>query len=188
MDGLIAAFLTLLLTETGDRPQLLAAALALRYGRDRPVMLGFALASLANCLLSAYAGSFISGWISEDPVRLFNGLAYLLAGIAMLAWRRPIDTLAGWKTGPFLTAFLGIFILQFGDKGQFIISASAARADHWLFPAIGGWLGSLAAVIPAILLKDRLAKLLPIAKIRIVGGVALCILGLIHALKAWRLI
>lgn len=188
MDSLIATFLSLLLTETGDRTQLLAAALALRFARKPPVIAGLAVASLANCLISAYAGSFISQWISEDPVRLFNGLAYIMAGVAMLAWRRPLDMLTGWRTGPFLTALIGIFILQLGDKGQFVIAANAARADHWLFPAIGGWLGTLAAIIPAILLKDRLAKLLPIARIRIAGGVAFCILGAIHALKAWRLI
>lgn len=188
MDSLIASFLTLLFTETGDRTQLLAAALAIRFASNRPVILGLAAASLINCLISAFAGSFIDQWVSQDPVRLFNGLAYVLAGVAMLAWRRPVDLLEGWKTGPFLTAFLGIFILQFGDKGQFIIGANAARADHWLFPAIGGWLGTLVAVIPAILLKERLAKILPIAKIRIGGGLALCALGLIHALKAWHII
>lgn len=188
MDSLLASFLALILTETGDRTQLLAAALAIRFAGNRPVILGLAAASLLNCLISAYAGSFIDQWVSQDPVRLFNGLAYLLAGVAMLAWRRPVDLLEGWKTGPFLTAFLGIFILQFGDKGQFIIGTSAARADHWLFPAIGGWLGTLAAIIPAILLKERLARILPVTKIRIGGGLALCLLGMIHALKAWHII
>jgi Ca2+/H+ antiporter, TMEM165/GDT1 family len=188
MDSLIATLLSLILTETGDRTQLLAAALAVRFGSNRPVIAGFALASLANCLIAAFAGSYVNQWISQDPLRLFNGLAYFLAGVAMLGWRRKTDLLAGWKIGPFLTAFVGIFILQFGDKGQFIIGANAARADHWLFPAIGGWMGTLIAVIPAILLKERLAQLLPITKIRIAGGVALCALGLIHALRAWRII
>ena len=188
MDSLVATFVSLLLTETGDRTQLLAAAIALRFGRDRPVIAGLAVASLANCLISAYAGSFVRQWISEDPVRLFNGLAYFMAGTAMLAWRRPVDLLSGWRTGAFLTALLGVFILQLGDKGQFVIAANAARADHWLFPAIGGWLGTLAAIIPAILLKDRLARMLPVSRIRIAGGIAFCILGAFHALKAWRLI
>ncbi len=188
MDSFIATLLSLILTETGDRTQLLAAALALRFGRNMPVITGVALASLTNCLLSAYAGSFIKDWISQDPLLLFNGLAYFLAGIAMIGWRRKLDLLESWKIGPLLTAFFGVLILQFGDKGQFIIGANAARADHWLFPAIGGWLGGLLAVIPAILLKERLAQLLPIAKIRIAGGVLLCLLGLFYALRAWRLI
>lgn len=188
MDSLIASFLTLILTETGDRTQILAAALAIRFAGNRPVIIGLAAASLINCLISAYAGSFIDQWISQDPLRLFNGLAHLLAGVAMLAWRRPVDLLSGWKTGPFLTAFLGIFVLQFGDKGQFIIAANAARADYWLFPAIGGWLGILVAVVPAILLKERLAQSISLARIRMAGGAALCLLGLVQALRAWHII
>lgn len=188
MDSLIATFLTLILAETGDRTQLLAAALALRFADNRAVIVGLALASLANCLLSAFAGSFIDQWISQDPLRLFNGLAYGLAGAAMLAGRRKVDLLDRWKTGPFLTAFLGIFILQFGDKGQFIIGANAAMADHWIFPAIGGWLGTLAAIIPAILLRERLARLLPLTKIRIAAGVFFCAFGLFQALRAWHFI
>lgn len=186
MDSLIATFLTLILAETGDRTQLLAAALALRFASSRAVIAGFGLASLANCLLSAFAGSFIDQWISHDPLRLFNGLAYALAGAAMLSWRRKVDLLDGWKTGPFLTAFFGLFILQFGDKGQFVIGANAALADHWIFPAIGGWLGTLVAVIPAILLRERLARLLPLAKIRIAGGLFFCAFGLFQALRAWH--
>lgn len=188
MDSLIATFLTLILAETGDRTQLLAAALALRFANNRAVIAGFALASLANCLLSAFAGSFIDQWISYDPLRLFNGLAYGLAGAAMLGWRRKVDLLDGWKSGPFLTAFFGLFILQFGDKGQFIIGANAALADHWIFAAIGGWLGTLAAVIPAILLRERLAQRLPLSKIRIAGGAGFCAFGLFQALRAWHFI
>lgn len=186
MDSLIATLLTLILAETGDRTQLLAAALALRFAGNRAVMAGFALASLANCLLSGFAGSHIDSWISQDPLRLFNGLAYALAGIAMLGWRRKVDLLEGWKTGPFLTAFFGLFILQFGDKGQFVIAANAALADHWLFPALGGWLGTLVAILPAILLRERLAQLLPLSKIRVAGGIFFCAFGLFQALKAWH--
>jgi Ca2+/H+ antiporter, TMEM165/GDT1 family len=188
MDSLLATFLTLILTETGDRTQLLAAALAVRFGRDRPVIAGFALASLANCLIAAFAGSYVNQWISQDPLRLFNGLAYFLAGIAMIGWRRKTDLLEGWKIGPFLTAFLGVFILQLGDKGQFVIGANAAMAGHWLLPAIGGWLGTMVAVIPAILLKERLASLLPLRAIRIGGGLLLTMFGLFQAFTAWRII
>jgi putative Ca2+/H+ antiporter (TMEM165/GDT1 family) len=188
MDSLIATFLSLLLSETGDRTQLLAAALALRFSNNRAVIAGFGLASLANCLLSAFAGSFVDEWISQNPVRLFNGLAYFLAGIAMLAWRRNLDLLTRWKTGPFLTAFLGLFILQFGDKGQFIIGANAAMAGHWIFPAIGGWLGTIAAVLPAIILKDKLAMLLPLKRIRIGAGLLFCAFGLFQALRAWHFV
>jgi Ca2+/H+ antiporter, TMEM165/GDT1 family len=187
MDSLLVTLFSVLIAEIGDRPQILAAALALRFADDRVVIRALALATALNCAISASAGSVIDQWVSEDPVRLLGGLAYFLAGLGMLMWRRPVELLEGWKAGPFLTAFLGLFILQFGDKGQFIIAANAALTPNWIFTAIGGWLGIMAAIVPAIVLKERLAARLPIPKIRIVGGVTLLLWGLVQALRAWRI-
>lgn len=188
MDSLLATLFSVLIAEIGDRPQILAAALAIRFGNDRTVIWALALATALSCSISAAAGSVIDQWVSEDPVRLFNGLAYVLAGAGMLMWRRRVELLDGWKLGPFLTAFLGIFILQFGDKGQFIIAANAAMTPHWVLTAIGGWIGIMAAIVPAILLKEALAERLPIPIIRKAGGVLLLLWGLIQALRAWRIL
>jgi putative Ca2+/H+ antiporter (TMEM165/GDT1 family) len=188
MDSLLATLFSVLIAEIGDRPQILAAALAMRFADDRKVIIALALATALNCGISAAAGSVIDEWISEDPVRLFNGLAYFLAGFGMLMWRRPVELLDKWKIGPFLTAFLGLFILQFGDKGQFIIAANAAVTPHWVFTAIGGWIGIMAAIVPAIVLKEKLAERLPIPTIRRAGGALLLFWGVVQALRAWRIL
>ena len=188
MDSLLATFLSVLIAEMGDRPQILAAALALRFGNDRMVIWALALATAINCAISAVAGSVIDQWISEDPLRLFNGLAYVSAGIAMLWWRRRVDLLSGWKIAPFLTAFLGPFILQFGDKAQFIIAANSAITPHPVFAGLGGWLGIMAGVVPAIVLKEKLAELLPLPAMRRAGGVLLLLWGVLQALYAWRIL
>lgn len=188
MEILLITFLSALIAECGDRPQLVSAAFAVRFERDRPIIFAIMLASLINCLLAAFAGSQINGLISEDPVRLFSGIAYVFGGISMLSWRRSVDLLEKWKTGPFLTAFFGIFILQFGDKTQYIILANAANGEAWPLAAIGGWLGVVSAIIPAIILKEKLAHYLPITKIRRIGGAAFVIYGLYLSLRAWHLI
>ena len=188
MDSLLATFFSVLLAEMGDRPQILAAALALRFSNDRIVIWAMALASALNCAISAIAGSVIDQWISEDPLRLFNGLAYVSAGVAMLWWRRPVDLLDSWKIGRFMTAFLGLFIMQFGDKAQFIVAANAAMTPHWMFTGLGGWLGIMVAVVPAIILKEKLVTLLPLTTIRKAGGVLLLLWGVLQALHAWRIL
>ncbi len=188
MESLLTTFLSVLLAECGDRTQILAAALALRFRNDRPVLLALVLASAITIGMSAAAGSVIDQYISEDPVRLFNGLAFASAGLAMLAWRKKVDLLSGWRTGPFWTAFLGLFILQFGDKSQFLIVANAATTPAWGLTALGGWLGMMAAVVPAILLKERLAALVPLNKVRRIGGAAMLLYGIYLALRAWHII
>tara|TARA_R110001599_G_scaffold8801_4_gene43733 strand:+ start:26885 stop:27421 length:537 start_codon:yes stop_codon:yes gene_type:complete len=176
------------LAEFGDRPQILCAALAIRYGRVSPVLWGLGLATLCNCAISAVAGSAVHQWISEDPLQLFYALSLIFAGIGMVAWRRPTDLLDDWSLGPFWTSFLGLFILQFGDKGQFILAATAARTDMALFAAAGGWVGVMIACVPAILLQQRLADAIPIAKVRFVGGAAFLLVGGILALSAWGIV
>jgi Ca2+/H+ antiporter, TMEM165/GDT1 family len=188
MDSLLATLFSVLIAEVGDRPQILAAALALRFGSDRTVIIAVALAAALNSALSATLGSTIDQYVSEDPVRLFNGLAYVLAGVGMLMRRRPVALLERWKIGPFLTAFLGLFILQFGDKGQFIIAANAAMTPHWGFTALGGWIGIMVAIVPAVLLKERLAILMPMVMIRKAGGLVLLLWGLVQALRAWHIL
>ena len=89
---------------------------------------------------------------------------------------------------PFLTAFLGLFILQFGDKAQFIIAANAAMTPHPMFTGLGGWLGIMAAVVPAVVLKAKLAQLLPLPNIRKAGGILLFLWGVYQALRAWRIV
>lgn len=103
----------------------------------------------------------------------------------MVAWRQPVDLLDKWTLGPFWTSFLGLFILQFGDKGQFILAATAARTDAWLFAATGGWIGVMLACVPALILHEKLAELLPITLIRNTGGVLFLMIGAVLALSAW---
>ncbi|MEO1046257.1 MAG: TMEM165/GDT1 family protein [Pseudomonadota bacterium] len=188
MDAFLSTLIFTALAEMGDRTQILCAALALRFRHDGMILAAVALATLLNSAVSALAGATVGGWISQDPLTLFYALALLFAGIGMLVWRRPVDLLEHWQTGAFTTAFLGILILQFGDKGQFLIAATAARSQAAGFALAGGWLGTMIALLPAVLLRERLAQLVPLKAIRMAGGAVFLVLGAVHGLMAWRLI
>ena len=187
MDALFTSFLSVFLAEMGDRTQILAAALALRYHKNGAILAGLACATFLNCAISAVGGSVIDEWISEAPLKLFAGMAYIFAGAGMLMWRRVVDPLSGWKTPAFWTAFFGLFILEFGDKSQFIIAAQSARTEFWGMTAIGGFVGIMAATIPAVILRERLAKLVPLKPIRWVSGALLLGWGITLALQAFAL-
>lgn len=188
MDAFLTTLLSTLLAEMGDRTQILAAALALRFHKNGAILLGLALATVLNSTISAIGGSVIDQWISERPVLLFNGFAYISAGLGMLMWRRKVELLENWKTGAFLTAFLGLFVLEFGDKSQFIIATNAARTPLWGFVLAGGVAGIMAACVPAVILREQLAQILPLRLIRRAGGVFILLWGLWLALQALGLI
>jgi len=185
VDAFLTSLFALAVAEFGDRPQILCAALAIRYGRVSPILWGLGLATLCNCLISVIAGSAVHQWISEDALQLFYALSLISAGFGMVAWRRPVDLLQKWRLGPFWTSFLGLFILQFGDKGQFVLMATAARTDMAAFAAAGGWIGVMIACLPAVLFHRQLAEHIPMAPIRYAGGAAFLLVGAILALGAW---
>lgn len=188
MDSFLITLVFVMMAEMGDRTQLLCAVLAMRLKNDKSIIIGLLLATILNCALSAYLGHAFKGWLSTDALKLFTSIAYILAGIGMLLLYRPLDMLENWKIGAFATSFLGIFILQIGDKSQFMIGANAANSDYWLFPFFGAVIAIMLVNLPAIIFKDKLADVIPINIIRKIGGVIILLWGIVMAMSALRLI
>src|SRR4051812_44996214 len=121
MDALLSTLLACLLCEIGGSGQSLSLALAQRFARNRSVLAGLGFSALANASLSAGAGWYISKLMTTDARSLLLALAILAAGAALLLAVRKPDLLERWRTGPFTTTLLGLFILGFGDAAQFMI-------------------------------------------------------------------
>jgi len=188
MDGFLLTLIVIFFAEMGGRTQLLAAALAARFCNVRDIIVGLLAATICNSMIVAAAGSLIDQWISQDALRLFTALAYIFAGIGMLGWQRKIDLLEKWNLSPLWTSYFGILILQFGDKGQFLIAANAANWDAWILVLIGGVMGVMAAAVPAIIWREKMADLLPIPAIRMTAGSCLLLAGIYLTLIAFRII
>lgn len=188
MDSFLITLVFVTMAEMGDRTQLLCAVLAMRFRNDKLIIAGLCAATVINCALSVYLGHAFGDWLSVDALKLFTSIAYILAGIGMLMLFRPLDILENWKIGAFATSFIGIFILQIGDKSQFMIGANSANADYWLFPFFGAVVGILLVNIPAIIFKDKLSAIIPITIIRKICGVIILLWGVVMAMSALRII
>lgn len=188
MDALLTALVAGFLAEWGDKTQLLVAALALRYARPAPIVAGIALAALANSLLAALGGALLHDVITLRAISFLLALSLLFAGAGGLVRAKAPDMGASWRTGPFLTAAGCFFLLEFGDKTQFITAAISAQYDAPALAAAGATAGIFAASVPAAMLGERLARTVPLRAIRL-GAAALFILaGLIVAVNALRLV
>jgi putative Ca2+/H+ antiporter (TMEM165/GDT1 family) len=187
MDALLLALLGCLAGELGDKSQLLVLALATRYDRNGAVIAGIVAAAAANATLSAAAGAWIGPMMGPDARLLFLALSLLFLGAGMV-WRvTPPDPLAGWPTGAFLTTALGLFILGFGDGPQFLILGIAVRTGDPVLAGLGGAIGVVAALVPMVLLRDRLLAL-PLRLLRGVAGGILILTGALLGLSATSLL
>ncbi len=187
MDALIPAFVVAALAETGDRTQLLAILLGARFGRPVPVILGIALAALATMALAAAAGAAAAAAVSHRALQLMTGLALLLAGAGGFLAVKPAPPVDRWRLGALVSSAGAFFILEFGDKTQFVTAAIAGGSGHPVLTAIGAAAGVTAANAPAIVLGERWPRLVPLRAIRIVVAVLLVLAGTAMALRALQI-
>jgi len=188
LEPLLTSFVGGALGEWGDKTQLFVVALAARYGRALPILLGVLIAALANALIAAWGGSFVHDMITLQAASLLVGLALVFAGVAGLIRPRLHPGEGRAPLGPFLAAAGGFFVLELGDKTQFLTFAVAARYDAFLLPAAGATAGVLLASVPAAVAGEALAKTAPLRAIRIAIGLLFLVAGSVVALQAWRLI
>lgn len=187
MDLIFPPFVAAALAEWGDKTQLLALALGLRFARPIPVIAALALAALANSLLGAFGGSLTHPMISYDATLLFLGLGFAFAAIGALIPFRERDEGAGWGLGAFGTSFAAFFILELGDKTQFITAGFAAVHGAWLPVALGATAGILVGVAPAVVMGERL-RALPLKTIRRIVAGLFGFAATVLAISALRLI
>lgn len=164
--------------EIGDKTQLLALVLTLRFRRHWPVILGILFATLANHALAAAAGAWVSGLIGERLLRWILGLSFL----AMAAWALIPDKLGdegsrGARLGAFAATLISFFLVEMGDKTQIATVALAARYASVAAVVAGTTLGMMLANVPVVLFGEALLRRLPLARVRWVAAALFAVFG-----------
>lgn len=188
MDALLVTFFACLLCETGGGLQMLAIALARRYARAGLLISGLVAAGIANAALAAWGGAFLASLMAPDARSLFLAIAVLMGGAGLLLPVKQPDSLDRWSVGAVPTAFLGLFILGFGNGAQFIVMGMTVQTGDPSWAAIGGALGTIVACTPVILLRDQPFSSTVIRYVRRVGGFVLLLVGALIGLSAIRLL
>lgn len=183
----MAALVAAALAQVGDRIPWLAAILTDRYRRPWLIAGAATLALAAAGCIAATFGMLLAPKLTPEAKQLFLALALLFQGSGVIGRVKSPDRLAGWRIGAAATAFLGLFILAFGDGVQFIVLALAARGPLGWLAAIGATIGSLVVIVPTILLGEAGWTALPLARARRVISVLFLIAGAWLAVTAVRL-
>ena len=178
MEPLLVSTLVVALAEIGDKTQLLAILLATRFGKPLPIIAGILCATIANHLLAATAGYFISGLLSGFWFRIAVAVSF----IAMAAWTLVPDKEEELKTsssnwGAFATTLVAFFLVEIGDKTQIATVALAARFHTVFLVAAGTTLGMMIADVPAVFLGEAAVKVIPMKYVRIGAAALFAIIG-----------
>jgi putative Ca2+/H+ antiporter (TMEM165/GDT1 family) len=182
MQSYIVSALLVALAEMGDRTQLLTVMLASRYRKPGPILAGILIATIANHLLAALAGYYLSSLLEAAWFKYVVAASF----VAMALWALVPDKedaneegRAGkMRMGVFLTTAVLFFLVEIGDKTQVATAALAARYHNVLIVAAGTTTGMMLANIPAVLLGHSVTRVLPIRTLRIAAALLYLVLGL----------
>jgi putative Ca2+/H+ antiporter (TMEM165/GDT1 family) len=188
LEALLTSFAAAAAGEWGDKTQLLVIALAARYGRPGAILAGVLVAAISNSLLAAWAGGLVHAMVTIRAASLLLALAMVFAGVAGLIRPAKEEPEEPSRVGPFVATAFSFFLLEFGDKTQFLTFAIAAQFNAFAFAAAGATAGVMAASLPAALAGPQLAKRVPLAAIRYSVSGTFLLLGAVVGLSALRLL
>jgi putative Ca2+/H+ antiporter (TMEM165/GDT1 family) len=183
MDALINSFFLVLVSEMGDKTQLLALVLALRFKKPWAIMAGILVATLLNHGLASWLGGAVSGLMA--PQTLKYALAAIFIGFA--AWILVPDADEGGPKegdrGAFLTTVVAFFLAEMGDKTQLATVALGARYASPLVVTAGTTLGMLVSDGLAVAFGEKLTQRIPLKYVRVFAALSFFAFGVYTALS-----
>lgn len=185
MEAFLASFALVAIAEMGDKTQLLSFILAAKFrGRPWSIIAGIFLATTANHLVAAMLGDWVAAHMSAETMRWVLGVGFL--GFA--AWALIPDKLDDQQSkagnfGALTTTAVAFFLGEMGDKTQLATMALGAKYTGLTLVVLGTTAGMMAANVPAVLLGERLAKVIPLSKMRFVAAALFAIFGALILMK-----
>ncbi|MDF7776856.1 TMEM165/GDT1 family protein [Sphingomonas sp. AOB5] len=187
MEALVPAFIAALLTQLGERPAILTAILADRYGRPLTVAFAAGLAHAALNALAALGSIAIAPTLTPNAQALFLAVALVIGGLGALFPAKTPDRLESWGLGSLFTAFLGVFSLALGSQTQFFTLAFAVRGEPW-FAFAGAAAGAFAVAFVAAVMGEAMWQRIPFRPFRWLVSALFLVAGIVIGAGALRLI
>ena len=160
-------------------------ALAARYRKPGPIILGILVATIANHAFAGLIGTWLTALMEPQALRWVLGVSF----IAMAVWIMVPDKLddadaTRTRFGVFGTTLITFFLAEMGDKTQIATVALAAQYQSLIAVVVGTTLGMMIANVPAIYLGDRFAHRLPVKLIHLIAAAVFFALGVATLLGA----
>jgi len=181
MEAFVHTTLVVALGEMGDKTQVLALLLAVRYARPWPILSGIFLATLCTMGVTAFLGSSLSGLLPPDLLRWLLVVMFFAVAAWTLAPEDDDDDESAVpisSTSLVVTAFVTFLLAELGDKSQLATLVMAAKYQQVGMVVTGATLGEMLAIAPAVLLGKTTAQWIPLKWIRLAAAILFAGLGL----------
>ncbi len=168
------------LAEMGDKTQLLALLLTLKFRRPWPIVAGIFVATVANHALAGAVGAWVTTWLGPVWLRWILGLSFLAMAVWMLIPDRIDDDEAegaSARWGVFGTTVIAFFLAEMGDKTQIATVMLAAQYSGWFWVVLGTTLGMMLANAPGVWLGEPLPGRTPVALLHRISALVFAVLG-----------
>ena len=174
------------LAEMGDKTQLLALILAVRFRKPWPIVLGILVATLANHAMAGALGSWVTTVLGPDVLRWVLGGSFIAMAVWMLIPDKidEGDTPTAPRFGVFGTTVVAFFLAEMGDKTQIATVMLAAQYSAYFWVVAGTTLGMMLANAPVVWLGERVTRLVPIRIMHVVSALIFLVLGM-AGLAGW---
>lgn len=178
MEALFASTFAVAIAEIGDKTQLLALLLAVRFRNKTAIVLGMLLSTILNHLLAAYVGEWASSWLSPEVARYIVAASFFAIALWVLVPDKADDEdNRFYRYGPFLATFVLFFLAEMGDKTQVATVVLAAKYQALAWVVAGTTIGMLLANVPVVIAGSMGAGKLPIKLIHRTCAVLFFALG-----------
>lgn len=161
----------------GDKTQLLALILTVRYKKPWLILGGVFVATLLNHALAAWAGGWVASLVSPSTLKWSLAIIFFIFAFWILIPDKEGELNANSKFGPFLTTVIAFFLAEMGDKTQLATIALGAKYASTTLVTIGTTAGMMASNALAIFLGDKLLKRIPMNVVRIFACILFLIFG-----------
>lgn len=177
IEDIIIPLAVIAAAEFGDKTQISILLLSSRCKKHLQILFGVVLAFLIVDGVAIAAGSWITTIIDIKILKIMSGIVFIIFGIFILLNRKKEEEERKYDKNAFISAFLLIFLTEWGDKTQ-IAAAIFATQYNALLVFIGTMsaltLLSLIAIFFGKIISDRINKKL----INKIAGTVFIILGI----------
>jgi putative Ca2+/H+ antiporter (TMEM165/GDT1 family) len=167
------------LGEIGDKTQLLALMLAMRFRRPWPIVSGILVATLVNHTIAGAIGAWIRSVVSPEALKWGVALSFF----AVAAWALKPDAIDDApppmsRFGVFAVTTVAFFLAEMGDKTQIATAILAAHFDSLPAVVAGTTLGMLLCDVPVVFAGKLAADRIPFKAVRIAAALMFATLGI----------